>query len=74
MVGSAAPYILSQIRKYLLPIGSHTETNVYHLVRFMIQTYPIAKTITTFADLKQKFKLSPTENELFFSEWQQDLP
>ncbi len=40
----------------------------------MIQTYPISKTITTFADLKKKFKLSPTDNELFFQEWQQDLP
>lgn len=40
----------------------------------MIQTYPISKTITTFADLKQKFKLSPSDDELFFKEWQQDLP
>ncbi|MGK7943187.1 MAG: hypothetical protein AB4058_01810 [Microcystaceae cyanobacterium] len=40
----------------------------------MAQTYPISQTITTFADLKQKFKLSPTDNELFFSEWQQELP
>lgn len=40
----------------------------------MIQTYPISKTITTFADLEQKFNISPTDNELFFKEWQQDLP
>ncbi len=40
----------------------------------MIQTYPISKTITTFADLKQRFKLSPTDDELFFTEWQQNLP
>ncbi|MBO1348081.1 MAG: hypothetical protein EBE86_012110 [Hormoscilla sp. GUM202] len=40
----------------------------------MIQTYPIAKTITTLADLKQRFNLSATDNDQFFSEWQQDLP
>ncbi|MGK7933859.1 MAG: hypothetical protein AB4041_20855 [Microcystaceae cyanobacterium] len=40
----------------------------------MIQTYPISKTITTFSDLEQRFKLSPTDNDLFFTEWQQDLP
>jgi len=40
----------------------------------MIQTYPISKTITTLEALEQKFKLSPTDNELFFQEWQQDLP
>ena len=40
----------------------------------MIQTYPISKTITTLADLKQRFNLSATENEHFFSEWQQELP
>ena len=40
----------------------------------MIQTYPISKTITTLDDLEQKFNLFPTENDLFFWEWQQDLP
>ena len=40
----------------------------------MVQTYPISKTITTLADLEERFKLSPTENDLFFREWQQDLP
>ncbi|WP_287238977.1 MULTISPECIES: hypothetical protein [unclassified Okeania] len=41
---------------------------------YMIQTYPISKTITTLDDLEQRFKLSPTDNDLFFQEWQQDLP
>ncbi|NEO52021.1 MAG: type I restriction endonuclease subunit R [Okeania sp. SIO3B5] len=40
----------------------------------MIQTYPISKTISTLGDLEQRFKLSPTDNDLFFPEWQQDLP
>jgi hypothetical protein len=40
----------------------------------MIQTYPISQTITTLEALEQKFKLSPTDNDLFFQEWQQDLP
>jgi hypothetical protein len=40
----------------------------------MIQTYPISKTITTLAELKQRFNLSATANDQFFSEWQQDLP
>lgn len=40
----------------------------------MIQTYPISKTISSLADLEQRFKLSPTDNDLFFQEWQQDLP
>lgn len=40
----------------------------------MIKTYPISKTITTLADLKQRFNLSATDNDQFFSEWQQDLP
>ena len=34
----------------------------------------ISKTITTLADLKQRFNLSATDNDQFFSEWQQDLP
>ena len=40
----------------------------------MVQTHPISKTITTLADLKQRFNLSATDNDQFFSEWQQDLP
>lgn len=40
----------------------------------MIQTYPISKTITTLAVLKQKFNLSATDSDQFFNEWQQDLP
>ena len=40
----------------------------------MVQTYSVSKTISTFADLKQRFNLSPTENDFFFREWQQDLP
>jgi hypothetical protein len=40
----------------------------------MLQTYPISKTITTFADLEQRFQLSPTKDQQFFSEWQQNLP
>jgi len=40
----------------------------------MLQTYPISKIITTFADLEQRFRLSPTNNQQFFSEWQQNLP
>ncbi|HAC65161.1 MAG TPA: type I restriction endonuclease subunit R [Cyanothece sp. UBA12306] len=40
----------------------------------MIQTYPISKTITTLADLEQRFNLSPTNNEQFFREWQENLP
>ncbi len=40
----------------------------------MVQTYPIAKPITTLAELKQRFNLSATDNDQFFSEWQQDLP
>ena len=40
----------------------------------MVQTYPISKTITTLADLEQRFNLIPTDNDLFFQEWQQGLP
>jgi hypothetical protein len=40
----------------------------------MMQTYPISKTITTLAVLKQKFNLSATDSDQFFNEWQQDLP
>lgn len=40
----------------------------------MVPTYPISKTITTFADLEQRFQLSPTRDQQFFNEWQQNLP
>ncbi|NET61642.1 MAG: type I restriction endonuclease subunit R [Symploca sp. SIO2E6] len=40
----------------------------------MIKTVPISKTITSLEDLEQRFKLSPTDNDFFFQEWQQDLP
>ncbi|WP_293133434.1 hypothetical protein [Okeania sp. SIO3I5] len=40
----------------------------------MVQTSPIFTTICTLGDLEQRFKLSPTDNDLFFQEWQQDLP
>ena len=40
----------------------------------MVQTSPISKTITSFADLKERFNLFPTDNDQFFTEWQQDLP
>jgi hypothetical protein len=36
----------------------------------MLQIYPISKTITTFADLEQRFRLSPTNNQQSFNEWQ----
>jgi len=40
----------------------------------MIQSYPISKTIASFADLERRFQLSPTENDSFFREWQSGLP
>ena len=40
----------------------------------MVQTNPISKTITTLADVEQRFNLSPTDNDIFFQEWQQGLP
>ncbi len=40
----------------------------------MIKTLPISKTITTLADLEQRFNLSPTTDDQFFTEWQQNLP
>ena len=40
----------------------------------MVQTSPISKTITSFADLKERFNLFPTDNDQFFTEWQQDIP
>jgi hypothetical protein len=40
----------------------------------MVQAKPISKTITSLDDLEERFNLFPTENEQFFSEWNQDLP
>jgi len=40
----------------------------------MVQAKPISKTITSLDDLEERFNLLPTENEQFFSEWNQDLP
>ena len=44
------------------------------LIVFMNKTRPISKTITTLADLEQRFNLSPTTDDQFFPEWQQNLP
>jgi hypothetical protein len=40
----------------------------------MVQAKPISKTITSLDDLEERFNLLPTENEQFFSEWNQDFP
>ncbi len=40
----------------------------------MVQTSPISKTITTLAELKQRFNVLATDNDQFFNEWQKDLP
>lgn len=40
----------------------------------MIQTLAISKAITTTAELREAFNLTPTGNEQFFTEWFQDLP
>lgn len=40
----------------------------------MIQTLAISKAITTMAQLREKFNLTPTNNDQFFTEWFQDLP
>jgi len=40
----------------------------------MIKTRPSSKTITTLADLQQRFNLSPTTDDQFFTEWQQNMP
>lgn len=40
----------------------------------MVQTYPISKTITPLADLEERFNLTPTQNDQFFTEWYQNLP
>ena len=40
----------------------------------MIKTLAISKTIITLADLQERFNLSPTTDDQFFLEWQQNLP
>jgi len=40
----------------------------------MVQSLAISKSITTLADVEDRFSLSPTDNKQFFTEWYQDLP
>jgi len=40
----------------------------------MVQIRPISKSIKSLAELEEKFNLRPTKSDLFFPEWQQDLP
>jgi hypothetical protein len=40
----------------------------------MVQTLAISKAITSIAELRQRFNLTPTDNDQFFTEWFQDLP
>lgn len=40
----------------------------------MVQTLPIAKTITSIAELRRRFNLTATKNDQFFTEWYQNLP
>lgn len=40
----------------------------------MVQTLAISKSITTLADVEDRFDLTPTDNKLFFIEWYRDLP
>jgi hypothetical protein len=40
----------------------------------VVATKPIAKTITSLDDLKQRFNLSPAPSDAFFAEWRCDLP
>lgn len=47
--------------------------NLY-LVKSMVQTLPIAKTITSIAELRRRFNLTATKNDQFFTEWYQNLP
>jgi len=39
----------------------------------MVQTLAISKTMTTIAEVEEKFNLTPTNNDQFFTEWFQDL-
>ncbi len=40
----------------------------------MVTTKPIAKTITSLDDLKQRFNLTPASSDAFFAEWYADVP
>lgn len=40
----------------------------------MVQTKPISKTIASLLNLRERFNLTPTNNEQFSSEFAQDLP
>ncbi len=40
----------------------------------MVQTLAISKAITSMAQLQERFNLTPTNNDQFFTEWFQDLP
>jgi hypothetical protein len=40
----------------------------------MVQTVAIAKAIASMAELRERFNLTPTDNDQFFTEWFQDLP
>jgi hypothetical protein len=55
-------------------MGSSVTTSTYKIRVIMVQAKPISKTITSLDDLEERFNLLPTENEQFFSEWNQDLP
>ncbi len=40
----------------------------------MVQTLGVSKAITSMAQLRERFNLTPTNNDQFFTEWFQDLP
>ncbi len=40
----------------------------------MVATKPIAKTIKSLDDLKQRFDLTPASSDAFFAEWYSDVP
>ena len=40
----------------------------------MTQALPISKTITTMAQLQERFALEPADTDRFFPEWHEDLP
>lgn len=40
----------------------------------MVQTLAISKAITSMAELRERFNLTPANNDQFFTEWFQDLP
>ena len=40
----------------------------------MAQTLAISQAISSIAQLREKFNLTPTDNDQFFTEWFQDLP